>query len=60
MDLAMISLFNSYERDTDDWHDLFIQADPRFRLVSIHEVKDSYRCLIEVVWMGESIAETAV
>ncbi|RAL07811.1 S-adenosyl-L-methionine-dependent methyltransferase [Aspergillus homomorphus CBS 101889] len=53
MTLGMISMFNSYERDLDDWTRLFQKADPRFQFVDIQHITGTEMALIEVKWTGE-------
>lgn len=53
MDAIMLSLFNSRERDADDWRDLFATADHRFNDISISKIKESpSTCVISVQWNG--------
>lgn len=52
MDMTMLSLYNSRERDRDDWVDLFHQADSRLRLVEIHVFPESDSGIIEFEWSG--------
>lgn len=39
--------WNSLERTTPDWKSLFQKTDPRFRLLGVHQVKNSPLALIE-------------
>ena len=50
MDLLMLSLYNSRERDSDDWRSLFHQADSRFRFVDAVAVQGSTSGIIEAIW----------
>jgi hypothetical protein len=53
MDLLMLALFNSRERDGDDWKELVEKADPRFRLESAkQQAPDSPSGIIVVNWEG--------
>lgn len=54
MDMNMLSLFNSRERDSDDWHRLFSNADRRFVLESISKPSGSNLSVVSVVWKPES------
>ena len=48
----MLELFNSKERDADDWVGLLRQADERFRLVDIKRPLRSKLSFIEISWEG--------
>ncbi|TVY44615.1 O-methyltransferase [Lachnellula subtilissima] len=50
MDLAMMTLQNSRERDRDDWIALFSQASKRFHLVGIQCPTGSQLSIIEFEW----------
>lgn len=50
MDLAMMTLQNSKERDRDDWIDLFGRASERFHLNGIQRPKRSQLSIIEFQW----------
>ncbi|ORY02356.1 S-adenosyl-L-methionine-dependent methyltransferase [Clohesyomyces aquaticus] len=52
MDLLMNAYFNSWERDAEEWQDLFAQADPRFKFIGITQPRGSALALIEVSWSG--------
>ena len=50
MDISMLTLFNSQERDRDDWISLFKRADERFQFVDITHPKGANLSIIEFVW----------
>ncbi|KAK6613295.1 hypothetical protein ACHAPC_006483 [Botrytis cinerea] len=50
MDMIMFSLFNSRERDADDWATLFQAADPRFGKPKVCIPEGSTLGIIEAVW----------
>jgi hypothetical protein len=41
MDAIMLSLFNSRERDEDDWGGLFAKADDRFMRFEARRIKEN-------------------
>ena len=43
-------LFNSKERDADEWVKLFGEADPRFGAVKIRSRPQSMLSIIEATW----------
>ena len=49
-DMLMLSLFNSRERDGDDWAQLFREADRRFSISRAYVPQGSVMGIIEVVW----------
>ena len=49
----MLELFNSKERDVDDWATLLRQADERFSLVDIKRPSRSKLSFIEIIWRGD-------
>jgi hypothetical protein len=51
-DLAMLELFNSKEREPDDWLNLFAIADSRFKVTEIKQPATCKLAFIEAVWMG--------
>lgn len=53
----MLMLFNSQERDLKSWQELFMKADPRYRLNSIKRSPESFLSVIEFVWSGEADSE---
>ncbi|APA07270.1 hypothetical protein sscle_02g020400 [Sclerotinia sclerotiorum 1980 UF-70] len=54
MDIFMLMLFNSQERDLKGWQELFTKADPRYCLKSIQRSPESFLSVIEFVWGGEA------
>jgi len=52
IDMIMLSAFNSYEREPEDWERVFREADPRFGKVKIMKVPGSALDLIEAIWSG--------
>ncbi|TGO30616.1 hypothetical protein BPAE_0004g00740 [Botrytis paeoniae] len=52
MDMIMLSLFNSRERDVDGWATLFQAADPRFGKPKAWIPEGSNLGIIEAVWEG--------
>ncbi|MCJ1369595.1 hypothetical protein MMC20_000807 [Loxospora ochrophaea] len=52
MDMLMLSLFNSREREESDWRALFQSADPRFQDVTIHVPDGATLAIIESIWSG--------
>ncbi|KAK4216229.1 S-adenosyl-L-methionine-dependent methyltransferase [Rhypophila decipiens] len=53
MDLCMAELFNSQERELDDWANLFKLADSRFEFKGAHQPDGSEMSLIVAEWKGE-------
>lgn len=49
----MASLFNSRERNINDWRILFENADARFYFQGITEPPGSSLCIVEAEWQGE-------
>ena len=49
----MLEMFNSKEREADDWLSLFQSADARFKFVDIKRPPNSKLSFIEVVWEGD-------
>jgi len=54
MDLTMLELQNSRERELDDWAKLFAAADPRFDFMGGKQPAGSILWILEAVWKGES------
>ena len=54
-DLAMLELFNSKERDADEWSGLLREADERFKLVGIKRPLRSKLSFIEIMWEGNEM-----
>lgn len=57
MDMNMLSLFNSRERDVDDWKRLLAEADARFRWERVLQPEGSNLSMIEVSWQSEECPE---
>jgi hypothetical protein len=54
MDLLMLTLFNSRERDVDDWKELVEKADPRFKLESAkQQAPESPSGIMIVSWEAD-------
>ncbi|KAF2680956.1 S-adenosyl-L-methionine-dependent methyltransferase [Lentithecium fluviatile CBS 122367] len=54
MDLLVKTSFNAWERDADEWRELFAKADSRFEFVRITQPQGSALALIEARWTGEA------
>ncbi len=54
LDLGMKELLNAKERTSEDWKQLFNDADPRFRLIQIKKPPASELSIIEFAWEGEA------
>ena len=50
MDLSMLQIQNSRERETQDWEDLFKDADPRFKFLGIQQPQGSKLAIIQAIW----------
>lgn len=48
LDIAMMALFNSVERDLDDWKELFRMADPKLKLVNVTQPFGSALAVMEI------------
>ncbi|KAI1372798.1 S-adenosyl-L-methionine-dependent methyltransferase [Hypoxylon crocopeplum] len=48
LDIAMMALFNSVERDLDDWKELFRMADPKLKLVNVTQPLGSALAVMEL------------
>ena len=46
----MLGIFNSRERDIDEWQSLFREADSRFEFLGVKEPKGSALAIIEARW----------
>ncbi|RKF60357.1 O-methyltransferase gsfB [Golovinomyces cichoracearum] len=57
MDLSMLSLLNSQERDEDGFRHLFKAADNRFRFGGIRTIAGSHMALIEAIWEGQDYCD---
>ncbi|KAL9118984.1 MAG: hypothetical protein Q9187_004464 [Circinaria calcarea] len=53
MDLTMLELQNSREREMDDWKALFEMADGRFKFLGGNQPNGSRLWILEAVWEGE-------
>ncbi|KAI9873469.1 MAG: hypothetical protein M1830_000374 [Pleopsidium flavum] len=53
MDLTMLELQNSREREIDDWAELFRQADARYKFLGGKQPKGSRLWIIEAIWQDE-------
>lgn len=47
----MLSLYNSREREKDDWDMLFREADPRFRNVKTWVPEGAMLGVVEATWV---------
>ncbi|TGO45865.1 hypothetical protein BCON_0360g00090 [Botryotinia convoluta] len=54
MDLTMLELQNSRERELEDWAKLFEDADPRFTFKGGNQPAGSNLWILEAVWDGDS------
>lgn len=54
MDLTMLELQNSRERELDDWEALFAAADRRFAWKGGKQPRGSRLWILEAVWEGEA------
>ncbi|KAF2867811.1 S-adenosyl-L-methionine-dependent methyltransferase [Massariosphaeria phaeospora] len=52
MDLMMSAFFNAWERDGEEWKELFAKAEPRFEFVGITQSEGSALALVEARWTG--------
>ncbi|MCJ1310857.1 hypothetical protein MMC25_004525 [Agyrium rufum] len=52
MDMIMLSLFNSRDREEKDWATLFSQADERYQNVKAWVPEGASLAIIEAVWKG--------
>ena len=50
MDLLMLTVVNSNERDLDMWRELFNKADPNFTFLGASQPKGCRMWTIEAVW----------
>jgi hypothetical protein len=53
MDLTMLELQNSRERELEDWAKLFEEADARFRFLGGKQPRGANIWILEAVWEGE-------
>lgn len=52
MDLTMMKIANSRERELDEWKALFGNADPRFVFRGVEQPSGSNLSILEVTWEG--------
>lgn len=52
MDLSMLQIQNSRERERQDWEALFREADPRFKFLGVEQPQGSKLAFIEASWEG--------
>ena len=52
MDILMLQLLNSYQRDEDEWKKLFLHADARFEYLGNRRMPGATQSIIEVIWKG--------
>ena len=50
MDIGMLQLLNSQQRDADEFKELLAKADPRFRLVEIRKPPGGMQSIVEIMW----------
>ncbi|KAF5870961.1 putative o- protein [Botrytis fragariae] len=50
LDMIMLSMHNSREREAEEWQDLFLEADPRFGVLKIWTPIGASLAIIEAVW----------
>ncbi|TGO84974.1 hypothetical protein BPOR_0444g00010 [Botrytis porri] len=50
LDIIMLSMHNSREREAEEWQDLFLEADPRFGVLKIWTAIGASLAIIEAVW----------
>lgn len=53
MDIAMLQLFNAYQRDEEEWVALLGQADARFKLRGHSRPVGAAQSIIDVVWESD-------
>lgn len=52
MDMTMLTLFNSRERDEEDWHVIFKEADKRFGKIKVWVPEGAILGAVEAIWEG--------
>ncbi|KAI2467442.1 S-adenosyl-L-methionine-dependent methyltransferase [Annulohypoxylon bovei var. microspora] len=52
MDMGMLQLLNSREREIHEWPELLRRADPRFRYLGARRPQDAMRWIIDAEWEG--------
>jgi len=50
--MIMLSVFNSYEREAEDWSRVIKEADERFDLIKLTPAPESLIAVLEVTWKG--------
>ncbi|KAF7945255.1 hypothetical protein EAE96_010033 [Botrytis aclada] len=50
LDMIMLSMHNSREREAEEWQDIFREADPRFGVLKIWTPAGASLAIIEAVW----------
>ena len=50
LDVVMLTVTNSRERELDDWKDLFLNADPRYKFLRAWRPTKSQLWFIEAEW----------
>ncbi len=48
--MIMLSVFNSYEREAEDWSRVIKAADERFELVKLTPAPESLIAVLEIAW----------
>ena len=57
MDLSMLTILNSRERERQDWQGLFERADPRFRFLGVTQPLGSKLAIIEASWQPADLQD---
>ena len=52
LDIGMLQLLNSHQREEGEWPALFARADSRFRYVGAYQPVGAVRWIIEAEWIG--------
>lgn len=50
--MLMMTLFNSRERELDDWINLFKEADPRFQFIGVEKMEVGTMSVLTFIWEG--------
>lgn len=53
IDMLMLSICNARERDEEDWRQLFLDADPSFKVLRVFTPTGAALGIIDVVWERE-------
>jgi hypothetical protein len=53
MDLTMLTLLNAQERTEEEFRELFVRVDERFRFVGVMRPKGCRMSIVEAVWEGQ-------